>query len=199
MRHTGRRGKTLKQSRQVTIYQMAFELECCRHARVAHGVYNSENTVMLKRTFISAVAVAAAAAMASTSAFAGNTGTADEAVAMVKKAAAAIKKDGGDKVFAEVNAGGWKDRDLYPMIYNTKGVNLAHGANPKLIGKDLSELTDADGVKLLPCLWNASTKNGGKGGWCDYKWPNPITKEIQAKSTYVEKVNDIIVGVGIYK
>jgi hypothetical protein len=36
-------------------------------------------------------------------------------------------------------------------------------------------------------------------GWVDYKWPNPITNKIEDKSSYVEKMGDYFVGVGIYK
>lgn len=36
-------------------------------------------------------------------------------------------------------------------------------------------------------------------GWIDYRWPNPVTEVIESKSTYIEKVQDLVVGCGIYK
>lgn len=36
-------------------------------------------------------------------------------------------------------------------------------------------------------------------GWVDYKWVNPVTKEIQATSAYFEKVDDIVVSTGYDK
>lgn len=36
-------------------------------------------------------------------------------------------------------------------------------------------------------------------GWVDYKWVNPVTKEIQAKSAYFEKADDVIISSGFYK
>jgi cytochrome c len=39
----------------------------------------------------------------------------------------------------------------------------------------------------------------GKTGWVDYKWANPQTKKVEPKSSYMMKVGDVIVGVGIYK
>lgn len=36
-------------------------------------------------------------------------------------------------------------------------------------------------------------------GWVDYKWPNPTTKAVEAKSTYIEKTDDLVIGCGIYK
>lgn len=35
--------------------------------------------------------------------------------------------------------------------------------------------------------------------WVDYKWPNPLTNKIADKSSYIEKMGDYFVGVGIYK
>lgn len=125
-------------------------------------------------------------------------GTAEEAVAMVKKGVAFVKTHGKEKAFAEFNnpKGAFVDRDLYVMCYDMQGINKCHGANPKLIGKNLLEITDADGKFIIKSL--IETANKGKG-WVDYKWPNPTTKVIESKSTYVEKVDDVLLGVGIYK
>ena len=41
--------------------------------------------------------------------------------------------------------------------------------------------------------------NGPGSGWVNYKWPNPLTNKIEDKSSYVEKMGDYFVGVGIYK
>jgi cytochrome c len=32
-----------------------------------------------------------------------------------------------------------------------------------------------------------------------YKWPNPTTKLIEAKSSYVERMGGFFVGVGVYQ
>lgn len=126
-------------------------------------------------------------------------GTKEEAVAMVQKAVAAIKADGREKTFSAINdpKGPFNDRDLYVVVYDLQGKCLAHGANPKQIGKDLTELRDPDGkffVKERVEL--AKTKDSF---WQDYKFLNPMTKLIEPKSMYMEKVDDIMVGCGIYK
>lgn len=36
-------------------------------------------------------------------------------------------------------------------------------------------------------------------GWVDYKWPNPVSIALEAKSSYVEKAGDVIIGCGTYK
>lgn len=132
-------------------------------------------------------------------AFAGDTGSAAEAMALVKKAGEYLKANGKEKAFAEFSnpKGSFKDRDMYIMVYDMNGVNRAHGANPKLIGKDLMELKDADGTYIVKSFVETA-KSKGKG-WVDYKWPNPVSKAIESKSTYVEKYDDVLIGAGIYK
>lgn len=126
-------------------------------------------------------------------------GSAAEATAMVKKAIEYIKANGKDKAYAEINnpKGMFRDRDLYVFVYDMKGVAQAHGANPKMLGKNLMELKDADGVLIVKSFLEIGNSKGR--GWVDYKWPNPVSKAIEAKSTYIEKYEDVVVGSGIYK
>lgn len=126
-------------------------------------------------------------------------GTAAEAVALVQKAGAYLKANGKDKAYAEFNnpSGAFKDRDLYIIVYDLKGTNVAHGANPKMIGKDLIDLKDAEGVPIVRSFIDVA--NGKGKGWVDYKWPNPVSKAIEPKSTYIEKHGDVLIGAGIYK
>ncbi|RZI44625.1 histidine kinase [Herbaspirillum sp. HC18] len=131
--------------------------------------------------------------------FAADKGTADEATALAKKAIAFIKANGKEKAYAEFTNpnGQFKDRDLYIFVVDFNGKTLAHGANPKLVDKNMIELKDADG-KLFVKEFIDVAKAKGKG-WVDYKWPNPVTKAIEAKSSYVEKVDDVLIACGIYK
>ncbi|HYD80736.1 MAG TPA: cache domain-containing protein [Paucimonas sp.] len=132
---------------------------------------------------------------------AGERGTPDEAIAMVKRAAAYVKEHGKDKAFAEFNnpKGQFVDRDMYIFAFlaNGDGIERANGANIKLVGKYLLDLKDADGKFMVREFFEVA--NGKGRGWVDYKWPNPVTKTIEAKSTYIEKVDDVILGCGIYK
>jgi len=124
-------------------------------------------------------------------------GTRDEAVAMVKRVEAMFKNDGPEATFKAVTAKTFNDRDLYPFIYTLDGTDcVAHGANPALVGKNLIDLKDQDGKFLIREL-SATAKKGS--GWVDYKWPNPITKLIEAKSSYVERMGGYFVGVGVYR
>jgi signal transduction histidine kinase len=127
-------------------------------------------------------------------------GTKDEAVAMVKRVEAMFAKDGADATFKAVSdklVATFHDRDLYPFIYDMKGTCVAHGARPALIGKNLIDLKDQDGKYLIREL--VAIANGPGSGWVDYKWPNPLTNKIEDKTSYVEKMGDYFVGVGVYK
>jgi cytochrome c len=127
-------------------------------------------------------------------------GTSDEAVAMVKKAVAYMKEAGKEKAFAEFGDTGNKqfhDRDLYIFVYDMNGVNLSHGNNAKMVGKNLIEMRDADGKFIIKGFVEVANSKGK--GWVDYKWPNPVTKSVESKSSYVEKVDNMIVGAGVYK
>jgi len=127
-------------------------------------------------------------------------GNRDEAKAMVDAAIEHIKKVGPDKAYKDftTDKAAWNKKDLYVMVYDGKGVALAHGANEKLVGKDLNAVKDANGVAVVPGM-NALAAKGG--GWFDYDWPDPLTKKIAAKSTYAKKlpVGDGFVGVGVYR
>jgi len=151
------------------------------------------------QNIFSKISIGLCALALSTAALGAAKGSADEAIAMVKKGVAFVKANGKDKAFAEFSnpKGQFIDRDLYIMVYDMKGVNRAHGANPKLIGKDLLEIQDVDGKFIIKGLIEVAQK--GKGGWFDYQWPNAVTKAVEHKSTYVEKVDDVLIGVGIYK
>jgi cytochrome c len=131
-------------------------------------------------------------------AFAEEHGTAAEAKAMVQKAIASMKKNGIENTLAEINKrdGQYKDKDLYVVVYSMAGQNLAH-INPKMVGKDMLELTDVDGKRFIKERIELAKKNGS--AWQDYKFLNPVSKQIEPKSMYIEKYESVIVGCGIYK
>lgn len=126
-------------------------------------------------------------------------GTKAEAIAMVKKAEAYITANGPEKAYAEFSnkAGSFNDRDLYVIVYDKAGTCLAHGSNAKLIGKNLIDVQDADGVYYIKD--RVELMKTKASFWQDYKFTDPTTKKIAPKSTYCEKLNDTAVCVGIYK
>lgn len=153
------------------------------------------------KAFLKSIFVALMALALSQGAQAEERATAAEATALVKKAVAYIKANGKDKAFAEFSnpKGQFVDRSLYIFVYDVKGTNMAigNGNAGKMVGKNLLDMRDAEGTYLIQGLIEVAKTKGS--GWFDYKWPNPVSKAIEAKSSYVEKIDDLVVGCGIYK
>ena len=151
------------------------------------------------RKLVQLILLAASIGFTQASYAAGEHGTADEAVAMVKRVIQYMKANGKEKTIAEINNinGQFRDRDLYVTINNLDMVTLAHGANPKMQGKDLIDLQDADGKYFMRERQQLVKKNGK--GWQDYKFVNPVTKQIEPKAMYFERYEDVVVNCGIYK
>jgi cytochrome c len=150
------------------------------------------------------VALSVAALMLSAPTTAGEFGTRDEAVAMVKRVQEMFKKDGPEATFKAVDNKSVKefhDRDLYVFVYDisqpNKAICAAHGLFPALVGKNLYDIKDPDGKYLVRPM--VAIAEGSGRGWVDYKWPNPITKKIEDKSSYIERMDHYFVGVGVYR
>ena len=143
--------------------------------------------------------VAAMAALCAPGAQADDGASAAEATAMVKKGVAFIKKEGKDKAYAEISSktSQFKDRDLYLVVYGLDGTVRAHGANEKMIGKNLIDLKDVDGKAFVKERVELATSKGTF--WQDYKFTNPTNKKIEPKTAYCEKLDDTAICGGIYK
>lgn len=122
----------------------------------------------------------------------------EKAVALVKKAVAYYKANGMDKAFDEfMKAGGqFAEGDLYIFVYDTKGTMLAH-PNRALIGQNLIDKPDSKGKMFRKDIIDMAKAKGS--GWVDYVYTNPKTLEDEAKTTYFEKVDDLVICCGIYK
>jgi cytochrome c len=152
------------------------------------------------RHLVATTAISLIAAFSALPALAAEGGATEaDATAMVKKGVAFIKANGKDKGYAEVSnkAGQFKYQDLYLVVYGLDGTVLAHGANEKMIGKNLIELKDVDGKAFVrERVELAKTK---PSFWQDYKFTNPETKKIEPKAMYCERLEETVVCGGIYK
>lgn len=149
--------------------------------------------------FKSFLAAATMSLMMAGTVMAADQGSTAEAEAMVKKAVAYVKANGAEKAYEEfTNGKSFKDRDLYIFAYDLTGKNLAHGANAKLVGKDLIGLKDPTGKLLLPPLIEMA-KTKGKGWSEPFKFRNPVSEKMEDKVIYLERVGDTFVGCGVYK
>ncbi len=124
-------------------------------------------------------------------------GTPEEAKALVEKAIIFYKANGREKALAEFSnpRGLLVKGDLYIFAYNPEGTIIAHGGDPKLVGQDFIDVKDADGKYFA----REFIKIGPEGGWVDYKWTNYLTKKIEAKTAYLKRIDDVIIGCGAYK
>lgn len=125
----------------------------------------------------------------------------DEAKALVDAAVAHVAKVGWDKAkadFMDKSNSTWRQKDLYVFALNPQGVNQAHGANDKMVGKELIGLKDGAGREYIKEMIQVAAKGGG---WVDYSWPHPETKKMEDKTSYVKRLpgSDLLVGVGAYK
>lgn len=118
---------------------------------------------------------------------------------MVKKGVAFIKANGKEKGYAEIvnKDGQFTDRDLYLTVWGMDGTVYAHGANAKMVGKNLIGLKDIDGKEFVKERMELAKSKGTF--WQDYKFTNPTDKKIQPKSMYCEKLDETVVCGGIYK
>lgn len=126
-------------------------------------------------------------------------GTAKEAKGMLDKAVAYYKANGKDKAFAAFDdqKGQFVKEDLYIYVLDPNGVVVSHGANAKLIGQKLIDLKDSDGKKFIQAILDEAKAKGK--GTMDYKWTNPTSKKVEAKSIFFEKVGDLVIACGYYK
>lgn len=125
--------------------------------------------------------------------------TAEQAQAMAERASQHILKVGKEKAYADFtnHAEGFKDGELYVYCFAPDGTAVAHGGSAALVGKNLLDMKDPDGVRPIVTLLEIGKKDGK--GWYDFKWQNPETKKVQAKSAYAIRTGEDTCGVGFYR
>jgi cytochrome c len=125
--------------------------------------------------------------------------TKDEAVAMVKKAVAFYTANGAEKAYAAFSdqSGQFRDRELFLIVLDMKGNTLAHGALKKMIGVNIIDLKDVNGVPIIRSFYKAVEKENS--GWSDeYVFINPALQKMEPKRTYVERVDNIVIACGYH-
>jgi hypothetical protein len=122
-----------------------------------------------------------------------------DAEALVKKAVTYYRSVGKDKALLDFSdaRGKFVDGEMYVTVDDPAGKCLAHGANLKMVGKNWLELKDADGKAFIKERIEIANTKGS--GWQTYKWTNPTTKQIETKSTFVQKTDGVIFSCGVYR
>ena len=158
----------------------------------------------MRRMFLGGIASATAILATLTlwvpSAVASEFGSRDEAIAMVQRVQEMYRKNGLEATVKAIRAKekAFFDRDLYAYIIDTNGVVLANGAVPAVQGKDISEFRDQNGKYLVK--GEIEICKGPGHGWIDFRWLSPLTKQVEDKSAYLERLGqNYCTGVGIYR
>jgi cytochrome c len=125
-----------------------------------------------------------------------------KALATVKEAVAFCKKNGKDALLKEVNHASGRFHvksgdDIYVFVYDMQGNCLGMGYQSQAVGTNRWDIKDPDGKYILREFVNMVKTKGN--GWVDYKFPNPKTNKVEAKTTYVEGLDGWVLGCGVYK
>lgn len=125
-------------------------------------------------------------------------GTADEAVALVERAAALHRGCSRDAFLRTVTdpAQPYHDRDMYVFALDTAGSYLAFGGNPAKVGTRVQDIPGIAGERLLHDIIAQADRGPG---WVEYDITNPATGKVQTKMSFVRKVGDLYLGCGVYK
>ena len=122
-----------------------------------------------------------------------------EAVAMVKKAVALIRKEGPDKAYDELSdkTGPFVQGEFYIAVVGMDGTLLAYGADYDKVGDNILDLKDEDGKEVIKERIELAKKE--PSFWQSYKFMNPATNTVEPKEMYCERLDETVVCGGIYE
>ena len=118
---------------------------------------------------------------------------------MVASAIAYYDKVGAGAAFETFNElpdPEFRRADLYIFVVAADGTTLAHAANPSRVGQNVSGMMDVEGTPFGAMFLEQATP---EGAWVDYKWQDPVSGEIEPKSSWVVLHDGHIFGCGVYK
>jgi cytochrome c len=125
--------------------------------------------------------------------------TKEQAVAMVQKAVAFLKAQGPEKGYAEIDdkSGQFVQGDLYIAVVGLDGTLLAYGADGHRVGDNVMDLKDSDGKEVIKERVELAKKQ--PSFWQSYKFMNPVSKTVEPKQMYCERLDATVVCGGIYQ
>ncbi|WP_460487864.1 methyl-accepting chemotaxis protein [Curvibacter fontanus] len=156
-------------------------------AMVEHAVEQAEKLEQRASTLAQAV-----------EAFRLQQGTADEALALVRRAIVfrqQTTREGFVRGLTEKRQG-FHDRDMYVFALDRAGHYMAFGGNPAKVGTRVQDIPGIDGQGLLEAIVAQAEH---EPGWVEYDITNPATGAVQTKMSYVQQIDDLYVGCGVYK
>jgi signal transduction histidine kinase len=101
-----------------------------------------------------------------------------------------IEAAGRDRAFSDFSSpqGGFVDGELYIFCRDAGGTVLAHGGNPRLMGKNLPGVRDPRGKpSVAESIHIGMTEGHGR---LAYLWPNPETRRVEREAAFVVRTAD---------
>jgi len=155
---------------------------------VEHAVEQASNLEGRASTLVEAVAL-----------FKLQQGSAEEAQDLVLRAVAHRRHSPSTASFLRDitdTTKGFFDRDMYVFVLDRNGTYVAFGGNAAKVNTRVQDLAGIDGQGLLDSIYNQADR---EPGWVEYDITNPANGRVQSKMSYVQKVDDLAVGCGVYK
>ncbi len=123
----------------------------------------------------------------------------ERAIALVQRGVAHMRARGAAQALRDFSdtRGAFVAGDLYIIVLDTHCIMRANGFQPKFIGQDQSQRTDATGKRFAHEFVKVAKERGQ--GWVEYQYFNPTSGKMEPKSTYVEREGDYVIGCGIYR
>jgi hypothetical protein len=130
------------------------------------------------------------------------TGTSEQAMAMLTRAVAAVRADKAKALaMFSTGEGGFLDEDLYPYCFNVADGRIVADVNqPRLVGQRAIDLKDATGKPFGMELYRAMLKSEGEITDVSYVFPKPGSEHrLAPKVAFVTRVGDLGCAVGYYQ
>lgn len=126
-------------------------------------------------------------------------GTADEALLLVERATAMRRTMGSREQFLSTLSDvrqPYYDRDMYVFALDAGGTYRAFGGNPAKVGTRVQDIPGVAGEQLLQDIV-AQAEHAP--GWVEYDISHPVSGVVQTKMSYVQSVDGLYLGCGVYK
>lgn len=125
-------------------------------------------------------------------------GTAGEAVTLVERAVALRSTCTSDAFLRTLTdpAAGFYDRDMYVFALNNEGTYLAFGGNSAKVGSSVHQIPGIQGDRLMAAIVQQAAVGPG---WVEYDITNPASGSVQSKMSYVQQLDGLYIGCGVYK
>ncbi len=126
-------------------------------------------------------------------------GSADEARDLVERAFELVQREGWDVAsrLMRDRSQGFVDRDMYVFAVDRSGTYRLHAAKPASEGKRVHDIPGIDGDRFVQDAWSRTERGPG---WIEYDILNLETGTVQAKASYVHRLDErLVLGCGVYR